>query len=88
MLRAVWVRGLRAIQIRKNVRVTKIAVNSDAAMPAMSVTAKPRTGPVRGFAVTLIAGIAASLFTSVFVTRTFYILWLSRGTRVQHALSI
>jgi hypothetical protein len=46
MLRAVWVRGLRAIQIRKNVRVTKIAVNSDAAMPAMSVTAKPRTGPV------------------------------------------
>jgi preprotein translocase subunit SecD len=46
------------------------------------------TGPVRGFAVTLIAGIAASLFTAVFVTRTFFLLWLSRGTRVQHALSI
>jgi preprotein translocase subunit SecD len=46
------------------------------------------TGPVRGFAVTLIAGIAASLFTAVFVTRTFFLLWLSRSTRVQHALSI
>ncbi len=46
------------------------------------------TGPVRGFAVTLIAGIAASLFTAVFVTRTFFLLWLSRSSRVQHALSI
>jgi preprotein translocase subunit SecD len=46
------------------------------------------TGPVRGFAVTLIAGIAASLFTAVFVTRTFFLIWLSRSTRVQHALSI
>jgi preprotein translocase subunit SecD len=40
------------------------------------------TGPVRGFAVTLIAGIAASMFTAIFVTRTFYLLWLSR-TRAQ-----
>ena len=46
------------------------------------------TGPVRGFAVTLIAGIAASLFTAIFVTRTFFLIWLSRSTRVQHALSI
>ena len=46
------------------------------------------TGPVRGFAVTLIAGIVASLFTAIFVTRTFFLLWLSRSTRVQHALSI
>ncbi len=30
------------------------------------------TGPVKGFAVTLIVGILASLFTAVFVTRTFY----------------
>jgi preprotein translocase subunit SecD len=45
------------------------------------------TGPVRGFAVTLIAGIAASLFTAIFVTRTFYLLWLSR-TRATQTLSI
>ncbi|MBV6521373.1 MAG: hypothetical protein MNPFHGCM_01509 [Gemmatimonadaceae bacterium] len=41
------------------------------------------TGPVRGFAVTLIAGIVASLFTSIFVVRTFYLLWLNRARSVQ-----
>jgi preprotein translocase subunit SecD len=45
------------------------------------------TGPVKGFAVTLIAGIAASLVTSIFVVRTFYNLWLSRSRGTQ-ALSI
>ena len=45
------------------------------------------TGPVRGFAVTLIAGIGASLFAAVFITRTFYLAWLSR-TRGAQALSI
>jgi preprotein translocase subunit SecD len=37
------------------------------------------TGPVKGFAVTLIAGIAASMVTSIFVVRTFYMIWLSRA---------
>lgn len=45
------------------------------------------TGPVRGFAVTLIAGIAASIFTATFVTKTFYLLWLSRN-RTAESLSI
>ncbi len=36
------------------------------------------TGPVKGFAVTLIMGIAASMITAVFVTRTFYMIWLNR----------
>jgi preprotein translocase subunit SecD len=36
------------------------------------------TGPVKGFAVTLILGITASMITAVFVTRTFYMIWLSR----------
>jgi preprotein translocase subunit SecD len=45
------------------------------------------TGPVRGFAVTLIAGIVASLVTSIFVVRTFYMVWLSR-TRGAQTLSI
>jgi preprotein translocase subunit SecD len=45
------------------------------------------TGPVRGFAVTLIAGIAASVFAALFVVRTFYLLWLSR-TRGAQTLSI
>jgi len=45
------------------------------------------TGPVRGFAVTLLAGIAASLFTAIFVIRTFYLIWLNRN-RTAEALSI
>jgi preprotein translocase subunit SecD len=36
------------------------------------------TGPVRGFAVTLLAGIAASLVTAIFVVRTFFLVWLHR----------
>jgi preprotein translocase subunit SecD len=36
------------------------------------------TGPVRGFAVTLMIGIAASVITAVFVTRTFFMIWLER----------
>ena len=45
------------------------------------------TGPVRGFAVTLIAGLVASLFTAIFVSRTFFMIWLSR-TRGNQTLSI
>jgi preprotein translocase subunit SecD len=37
------------------------------------------SGPVRGFAVTLIAGILASMVTSIFVVRTFYMIWLQRN---------
>jgi preprotein translocase subunit SecD len=41
------------------------------------------TGPVRGFAVTLVVGVAASLFTAIFVTRTLLLVWLDRtgGTK-------
>ena len=45
------------------------------------------TGPVKGFAVTLVAGIAASMITSIFVTKTFFYVWLAR-TRGEQALSI
>ncbi|MEO8946262.1 MAG: protein translocase subunit SecD [Gemmatimonadaceae bacterium] len=45
------------------------------------------TGPVRGFAVTLLAGIAASMVTAIFIVRTFYMIWLTRNTD-QKALSI
>jgi preprotein translocase subunit SecD len=46
------------------------------------------TGPVQGFAVTLVAGIVASLVTSIFVVRTFYLLWLNRQRGVAQTLSI
>ncbi|HWZ61161.1 MAG TPA: protein translocase subunit SecD [Gemmatimonadaceae bacterium] len=45
------------------------------------------SGPVRGFAVTLLAGILASMVTSIFVVRTFFNAWLSR-TRGAQPLSI
>ena len=46
------------------------------------------TGPVRGFAVTLLAGIAASMITAIFVVRTFYMIWLNRSREAQTSLSI
>ena len=36
------------------------------------------TGPVRGFAVTLCIGIVASFFSALFVTRTLFMMYLSR----------
>jgi preprotein translocase subunit SecD len=36
------------------------------------------TGPVRGFAVTLIIGTLASMVTAIFITRTFFLLWLAQ----------
>jgi len=36
------------------------------------------TGPVRGFAITLLIGLAASMISAVSVTRTFFLIWLER----------
>ncbi len=36
------------------------------------------TGPVKGFAITLIIGIAASMVSAIFVVRTLYLIWLQR----------
>ena len=36
------------------------------------------TGPVQGFAVTLMIGIIASMVSAVFVTRTLFLIWLQR----------
>ncbi len=41
------------------------------------------TGPVKGFAVTLIIGILASLFTAVFVSRMIFDFVLSRKTKLE-----
>ncbi|MDH5197802.1 MAG: protein translocase subunit SecD [Gemmatimonadota bacterium] len=41
------------------------------------------TGPVKGFAVTLIVGILASFITAVFVTKTLFLIWVERKTVTQ-----
>jgi len=41
------------------------------------------TGPVKGFAVTLILGVAASMVTAIFVTRTFFLVYMSRKQQLQ-----
>ncbi len=46
------------------------------------------TGPVKGFAVTLIMGIAASMLTAIFVTKTFFLIWLERKDAQATTLSI
>jgi preprotein translocase subunit SecD len=45
------------------------------------------TGPVRGFAVTLIIGLLASMFTAVFVSRVIFEMVLGQGRKVE-SLSI
>ncbi len=45
------------------------------------------TGPVKGFAVTLLAGLAATMVACVFSVRTFYLVWLSRN-RAAESVSI
>jgi preprotein translocase subunit SecD len=46
------------------------------------------TGPVRGFAVALLAGIIASLASAIFVVRSLYYVWLSRQKTTPTTLSI
>ena len=46
------------------------------------------TGPIRGFAYTLIIGLASNLFTSTFVSKTLFELALGRQQRQTAALSI
>jgi preprotein translocase subunit SecD len=41
------------------------------------------TGPVKGFAVTLILGILASMITAIFVVRTLYMIYLQRRPGLQ-----
>jgi len=45
------------------------------------------TGPVRGFAVTLMFGIMASFFSAIFVTKTFFLIYL-RGKKASDPISI
>lgn len=46
------------------------------------------TGPIRGFAVTLVLGLLANLFSAVFVSRTIFIWVLNRKGRRAESLSI
>ena len=36
------------------------------------------TGPVQGFAITLIIGIVASMVSAIFVVKTLFLMWLNR----------
>jgi preprotein translocase subunit SecD len=45
-------------------------------------------GPVRGFAVTLMAGIIASLASAIFFVRTLYYVWLAQKKQTPTTLSI
>ncbi len=46
------------------------------------------TGPIRGFATTLIIGIASSLFTAIFITRLYFEWRLKRSENLSFATSI
>ena len=44
------------------------------------------TGPIKGFATTLMIGVIANLFTAVFVTRTLFLIWLQRSSMKEIAI--
>lgn len=46
------------------------------------------TGPVQGFAVTLVVGVLSSMLSAVFVVRTLFMLWLTRSRGTATTLSI
>jgi preprotein translocase subunit SecD len=46
------------------------------------------TGPIRGFAVTLVCGLLANLFTAVFVSKTIFLWILTRRGEAPETLSI
>ncbi len=46
------------------------------------------TGPIRGFAVTLVIGLLANLFTAVFVSRTMFLWVLNRGGQRAETISV
>jgi preprotein translocase subunit SecD len=41
------------------------------------------TQAVKGFAITLVLGVLASMITAIFVTRTFFMIWLQRRPNMQ-----
>ena len=61
---------------------TNTAVKTEMKRPMISVTAKPLTGPVKGFAVTLIIGLLISMFTAVFVSHTIFELEYGRRQHI------
>jgi SecD/SecF fusion protein len=43
------------------------------------------SGPIKGFATTLVIGILTSLFTAIFITRLIFTVWLAKGKNVKFA---
>ena len=46
------------------------------------------SGPIKGFAITLIIGVASSMFTALFMTRAFFNWWVQRGGKALNMSSM
>ncbi len=46
------------------------------------------TGPIQGFATTLIIGILTSLFSAIFITRLIYAWWLDKGWKIKFSTKL
>ena len=46
------------------------------------------TGPIKGFATTLIIGILTSLFAAIFITRIIFVAWLEKGKKITFATKL
>lgn len=68
-----------AIQAGYKQAVTTILDSNVTTLIAAFLLFQFGAGPIRGFAVTLMIGLATSMFTAIMLTRLFVVLWLRRG---------
>jgi preprotein translocase subunit SecD len=71
----------------QRVFITLVDTHLAALISAIILYVTSSNGPVRGFAVTLVIGLVANMFTAVFVSRTLFELVLNRKRSVE-AISI
>src|SRR5690606_27251526 len=70
-----------AVELGYNKALSGIVDGHLTTLVSAIVLAQFGTGPVKGFAVTLIVGVAMSIFTGVVVTRILFDLWIRRMSR-------
>ncbi|MFV0431659.1 MAG: protein translocase subunit SecD [Alphaproteobacteria bacterium] len=71
------IRPFQAVEVGYSNAMSTILDANVTTLIASAILYQFGTGPVKGFAVTLALGVLASLFTAIFVTRTFINIWLS-----------
>ncbi len=68
-----------AIQAGYNKAYSAIVDSNLTTLIAAVILTQFDSGPIKGFAINLIIGVASSMFTALFMTRVFFTWWVERG---------